>query len=301
GTTFSFTAVLELASDESNHQRQPAEIWSDKRALVVDDAPETLEYFHEVLELLGMQCDTASNSENALALVSAKGSYDLYFIDFRMPDMNGITLTRKALDLARIKTGAADNKSFTKPHIILMSGIEWSAVEDEAKDAGVDMFLSKPIFISSVADCINQCFVTDGIASPKLEKPELSNYFAGRRIILAEDVEINREIVLALLEPIGIQIDCAKSGLGAVKLFTDHPERYDMIFMDIHMPEMDGYEATRRIRALDIDRAGSIPIVAMTANVFREDIEKCLDAGMNAHVGKPLDFNEVLEALKLYL
>ena len=160
--------------------------------------------------------------------------------------------------------------------------------------------------------------------------PREADNFTGRRILLAEDVEINREIVIALLEPTGIAIDCAENGAEAVRLFARDPAAYGMIFMDVQMPEMDGYEATRRIRALEgdfappsplpapgaatnggaavtgggefrRDPAAPIPIIAMTANVFREDIEKCIASGMNSHVGKPLDFGEVLEKLRRYL
>ena len=120
-------------------------------------------------------------------------------------------------------------------------------------------------------------------------------------ILLAEDIEINREIVLALLEPTQITIDCAENGVEAVRMFEECPQRYDMIFMDVQMPEMDGYEATRRIRESSAPNAQNIPIVAMTANVFREDVEKCLEAGMNDHVGKPLNFDEVLSKLRKYL
>ena len=125
--------------------------------------------------------------------------------------------------------------------------------------------------------------------------------FKGFRILLAEDVEINREIVLALLEPTGIEIDCAANGLEAVELFGTSPERYDMIFMDVQMPEMDGLTATQRIRSLEIKEAGRIPIVAMTANVFREDVEKCIEAGMNDHIGKPIDYDDMLKSLRKYL
>jgi CheY-like chemotaxis protein len=125
--------------------------------------------------------------------------------------------------------------------------------------------------------------------------------FAGHCILLAEDVEINREIILTFLEPAGLIIDCAENGAAAVRMFSAVPERYSMIFMDLQMPAMDGYEATRRIRALDVPQAGQIPIVDMTANVFREDVDRCLAAGMNDHVGKPINFNEVLEMLRKYL
>jgi len=129
----------------------------------------------------------------------------------------------------------------------------------------------------------------------------LDGVYEGRRVLLAEDVEINREIVLTLLEPTLLEIDCAENGTQAVRMFTEAPTQYDMIFMDIQMPEMDGYEATRRIRALDVPAAKKIPIVAMTANVFREDIDRCLEAGMNDHLGKPLDFVMVMEKLRTYL
>ncbi|MDR3294463.1 MAG: response regulator, partial [Clostridiales Family XIII bacterium] len=125
--------------------------------------------------------------------------------------------------------------------------------------------------------------------------------FSGRRVLLAEDVDINREIVLTLLEPTGIHIECAKNGVEAVKMFQDAPTGYEMIFMDVQMPEMDGLEATRRIRAMDAPEAKKIPIVAMTANVFREDVEKCLAAGMDDHIGKPLNLQEVKEKLRKFL
>ncbi|MDR1970497.1 MAG: response regulator [Treponema sp.] len=126
--------------------------------------------------------------------------------------------------------------------------------------------------------------------------------FRGRRILLAEDVEINREIVISILEPLGLQIDEAEDGQMAYDKFAANPGAYDLIFMDIHMPGVDGYEATRLIRAREAEeQRGQIPIIAMTANVFKEDIEKCMTAGMNAHLGKPLDFNEVLAALQKFL
>jgi CheY-like chemotaxis protein len=140
--------------------------------------------------------------------------------------------------------------------------------------------------------------------------------FEGRRILLVEDVDINREILVALLEPTGITIDCTENGLKALEMFQRDPGKYDMIFMDVQMPEMDGYEATSRIRAFEEERRKEfalefpkktpvlrkgIPIIAMTANVFREDIEKCLRSGMDDHVGKPLDLHEVLEKIQKHL
>jgi CheY-like chemotaxis protein len=133
------------------------------------------------------------------------------------------------------------------------------------------------------------------------QKKEITDQFEDYYILLVEDVEINREIVVALLEPTLLKIDCAENGREALDMFTSNPDKYDLIFMDMQMPEMDGLEATRQIRALDMPRAKTIPIIAMTANAFKEDVVKCLDAGMDGHLGKPLDFDEVLNELRIYL
>ncbi|MDR2048052.1 MAG: PTS transporter subunit EIIC [Treponema sp.] len=134
------------------------------------------------------------------------------------------------------------------------------------------------------------------------KRPDITGSLKDHRILLVEDIEINREIMIALLEPTSLQIDCAENGAEALRIFTEFPGKYDLIFMDVQMPEMDGYEATRRIRAFEKEHpSNGIPIIAMTANVFREDVEKCLEAGMNGHVGKPVDFDEVLRTLWHYL
>jgi signal transduction histidine kinase len=125
--------------------------------------------------------------------------------------------------------------------------------------------------------------------------------FQGRRVLLAEDIDINREIVISLLEPFGLDIDCAVNGAEAVDKFIASPERYEVIFMDIQMPQMDGIEATRKIRCLNMSWAKRVPIIAMTANVFKEDVDKCLSAGMNDHIGKPIDLKEVIDTLNRYL
>ena len=129
----------------------------------------------------------------------------------------------------------------------------------------------------------------------------IKGIFAGRNILLAEDVEINQEIVISLLEPTGINIDCVMNGAEAVQKFKETPGKYDLILMDVQMPEMDGYEATQKIRALDVPEAKTVKIIAMTANVFRDDIEKCLEVGMDSHIGKPLNFEEVIEKLLSFM
>ena len=171
--------------------------------------------------------------------------------------------------------------------------------EKEAKQAGVDIFAVKPLFPSHIIDTTNEVL---GLKQKELQVQEREEInFEGRIILLAEDVEINREIVISLLEPTFLNIECAENGRHAVRMFEAAPDKYDMIFMDVQMPEMDGYEATRRIRASDAPRAKDIPIVAMTANVFRDDVEKCLSSGMNEHIGKPINIDELIIKLEKYI
>jgi CheY-like chemotaxis protein len=228
-------------------------------------------------------------------VIERSGSvYDICFVDWKMPEMDGMELTR------RIKANARG-----KSVVVMISSADLSIIEEEGTRSGVDKFLPKPLFPSTVVDCINQCLginVNSASAGAEAEDSgETADDFTGRCLLLAEDVEINREIVFALLEPTNIRIDCAENGVEAVKLFSADPEHYDLILMDVQMPEMDGYEASRQIRALGLPKAATVPIVAMTANVFREDIEKCLAAGMDAHLGKPLDTEEMLTVLRKYL
>jgi CheY-like chemotaxis protein/anti-sigma regulatory factor (Ser/Thr protein kinase) len=142
-----------------------------------------------------------------------------------------------------------------------------------------------------------------GINTGTIDLNELQNLiFADQCVLLAEDIEINREIALTLLEPTGLCIECAENGAQAVEMFASAPEKYSLILMDVQMPEMDGYRATRAIRQFEADNGfRNIPILAMTANVFREDVEKCLESGMNGHIGKPIDVDELMRKLKKYL
>jgi signal transduction histidine kinase/DNA-binding response OmpR family regulator len=291
GATFAFTIQARRGAEEDRRGLLNAGVnWGNVRILAVDDAPEVCEYFEDVTHRLGAACDTALNGEEAIALIERNGPYDIHFIDWKMAGMDGIELSR------RIKRQYEGN--FV---VIMISSTEWSVIEAEAKNAGVDKFLPKPLLPSAITDCINECLGVENMLAALAPQRGKTPRFDGCRVLLAEDIEINREIVLSLLEPTALSIDCAENGAKALKLFSENPSSYDIIFMDVQMPEMDGYETTRQIRALDAPNAKTIPIVAMTANVFREDIEKCLDAGMNDHVGKPLDFDEVLECLRKYL
>ena len=289
GAAFIFTAQLEEAVGALEEVSAPVD-WSSIRVLAVDDDPDIREYFGSIAERLGFFCDTAANGLEALAMLEKNGAYDFYFVDWKMPGLDGIELSR------RIKESGG-----ARSIVIMISAVDWNVVEGDAKQAGVDSFLSKPLFPSGIADCISRALGAEAQVASAEPAEDTGNY-EGKKILLAEDVDINREIVMTLLEPVSLAIDCAENGVEAVRLFTESPDSYDMIFMDVQMPEMDGYEATRRIRSFETEsRRKPVPIIAMTANVFKEDIEQCLEAGMNGHVGKPLDLNDVMDKLHQFL
>ena len=305
GAAFIFTVQLKRGEKRDVIYLLPDLDRSDIRLLAVDDEEDVREFFCHIAKQFGVRCDTACNGEEALELIKSKGPYNIFFIDWKMPGMNGIDLSRK------IKSQNAE-----KSIIIMISAFEWNKIENEAKAAGVDDFLSKPLFPSSVVDCINKYLGKKNLTAARKSLTGQGENFHGYRLLLAEDVEINREIVITMMESLQLKIDCAGNGREAVEMFKKQPARYDLVFMDLQMPEMDGLEATRLIRAFEaehspllsespganvLESAKQIPIIAMTANVFREDIEKCLEAGMNDHVGKPLDFDEVMEKLRYYL
>ncbi len=288
GTVMSFTVNAARAEREGQAPESESEIdWKNVRILAVDDDPEILEYLQEIINRFGGVCTVAGDSGEALRLVEENGGYDIYVLDLRMPGISGISLTWE-IRAREIKPGS--------PVVIMTSSADMTVVEQEAKKAGVEKFLLKPLFPSSVADVIGECAgMTKAI--PEETPHNIDGIFAGRNILFAEDIDINREIVLALLEPTLLGVDCAENGEEAVSMFEAAPEKYDLILMDIQMPKMDGHEAARRIRALDCPTAATVPIFAMTANVFKEDVEACLSAGMNGHLGKPLDMDEVFSTL----
>jgi signal transduction histidine kinase/CheY-like chemotaxis protein len=290
GSTFAFT--IKKRRGEILRQNADNNItWESVRILAVDDDEYILKDFKGIVEGLGAKCDTALNAKDALGFIERGIEYDIYFIDWIMPEKDGIELTK---ELKR-KSQATSNSV-----VVMISSAEYSIVAEKARNAGVDKFLQKPLLPSTIADLIYE-HLSQINQQAEEEDIDISALFKGSCALLAEDVDINREIVTALLEPTLLEIDYAKNGKEAVDMFREAPDKYNIILMDIQMPEMDGYEATRQIRALDVPKAKKIPIVAMTANVFKEDIDNCLEAGMNSHVGKPLDLDEVLDKLRFYL
>jgi len=296
GSTFYFTVFLKygkICDDEMGEESADNVNWDNVRILAVDDDPDVLAYFKEITSKLNVKnCDIAKSGHEALELIDKNGVYNLHFVDWKMPGMDGLELTKEI----KKRTHAGE-----KSVVILFSSTEWTLIEVPAKEAGVDKFIPKPIFPSSIADSINEAVGLRRIHRPEEEERDITGIFAGYNVLLAEDAEINAEIVKSLLEPTDINIDCAVNGEAAIKLFSESPDKYDLIFMDVQMPEMDGLEATRRIRALDIPRAKTIPIVAMTANVFKEDVDMCIAAGMDDHIGKPIDMDELVGRLNKYL
>jgi len=290
GAKFSFTFKAKRGERYAPNLSEIGVDWSNITILAVDDDKYVLDYFTDVINSFGKLCDVASSGEEALELVEANGMYDICFIDWKMPGMDGIELANKLR-----------NKSDSPDHsvIIMISAAEWSGVASEAKEAGVDKFLSKPLFPSSIVDMINEAIGIGYIQED--DTVDFQHIFKGFKILLAEDVDINREIVEVLIEPTSLEMDWADNGSKAVSMFEKSPKEYDLILMDVQMPEMDGYEATRRIRSLNIENAKTIPIVAMTANVFREDVDKCLEAGMTDHLGKPIEIEEFIGTLQKYL
>ncbi|MCL2009601.1 MAG: response regulator [Synergistaceae bacterium] len=292
GAKFTFTVRARRGEKSFQSLLAAGVNWETVRILLVDDVLEIRNQFRDIFSPLNIKCDVAADGFEACRIIEERGEYDIYFIDWRMGGMDGIELTR------RIKSRRGGRPSV----VIMITAMDWEQIKCDASDAGVDKHLLKPLFSSMIIDCINEC-----LGMPRKQSEDVWNAegeFTGKRLLLAEDIEINREILMALLEGTGLDIYCAENGEEALAMVTEGPCKYDMVFMDVQMPKMDGLEATRRIRALPgrTGRSGGrLPIVAMTANVFKSDIEDCLAAGMDDHLGKPIDTDKLLETLRKYL
>jgi len=292
GSKISFTVLVKKGEQKSLKRVQTGISKENLRILAVDDSFETRVYFKDLMDQLKIPCDVAESGEEALQMIkkAVNMPYNLFFVDWMMPEMDGIELTR------RIKEVALEDSV-----VIMISAARWSDIKEEAVGAGASMFIPKPLFPSALVDCINECLGVETQKPMEVVKEAEIPDFAKYRVLLVEDIEINREIVASLLEETKIGIVFAQDGQEAVEKFKENPGEYDLIFMDIHMPVMDGYEATELIRKLPFEEAKSIPIIAMTANAFKEDVDKCLESGMNDHLSKPIDNDIMLEKLKGWL
>ncbi len=260
-------------------------------ALVVDDSFSTCDSVTKMLRQIGMRSEWVLHGKEAV--LHAKQAYEMgdeyhaYIIDWFLPDLNGLEVVRQ------IRSIVGD----TTP-IIVVTAYDWTAFEEEARAAGVTAFCNKPIFLSELRDILIAA-TGNTLSEPQPDPiPDLSGSFEGTRLLLTEDNELNREIAEAILTDSGFIVETAEDGAVAVeKVKSSVPGYYSLVLMDIQMPKMNGYDATRAIRALDDPLLAGIPIVAMTANAFEEDRRQALECGMNAHIAKPIDVEKLLEIL----
>ncbi len=287
GTTFTVTVTLtqaEHATDEADaFELRPHEM----SVLVVDDDRIACEHAQLVLGHMGITCETVLSGEEAVELVrmrhARRDNFNLILVDWKMPGMDGLETTRQ------IRSIVGDNTP-----IIILTSYNWEDIEGEARKAGVDTFAPKPLFAGTVMDEFRAAF--------RKKNSNLIRRTAdlkGRRVLLAEDVEVNAEIMMMVLSMRDMDVDHAQNGKIAVAMFQDHDSGYyDAILMDMLMPEMDGLEATRMIRAANKADAKTIPIIALTANAFDEDVQRSMQAGLNAHLSKPVEPDLLFETLE---
>lgn len=261
----------------------------DCKALVVDDDFNTCDSVSYMLGQLGLHAEwTLSGKEAVLRshqAIMRNTSYSVYIVDWLLPDMNGVEVTR------RIRKETGENVP-----IIILTAYDWSDIEVEAKEAGVTAFCNKPLFLSELSSCLQSVLRPKSPEDEAAEK-EIHPRHTGR-ILLAEDVEMNQELAVELLQNAGFSVDVADNGQIAFDLVAkSEPGYYQAVLMDVQMPVMDGYEATKQIRKLKNHELASIPIIAMTANAFTEDREEALKSGMNGHIAKPIDVQVLFQTL----
>ena len=283
-----------VALDLAKAQVQEADmVLPDWNMLVVDDDRQLCESTVASLQSIGIKADWTLDAQSAFTMVEERRNtpreYQIILLDWKLPDMDGIKAAREI----RRRFGS-------DVPILLISAYDWSEIEAEARDAGISGFISKPLFKSTLFYGLKPYLAPD--TDHRQAKRETAPDFNGRHVLLAEDNELNWEIAQDLLSGLGLSLDWAEDGQICVDMFrAKEPGYYDAILMDLRMPVMTGYEATEAIRNLDRADAKDIPIIAMTADAFAEDIKKCIDCGMNAHVAKPIDVREVSRLLQKYM
>ena len=289
GSTFTVTVTLRTAERRLASGEEDAVRPQDMRVLVIDDDPVACEHAKLVLEEVGIASDSCGSGREAyelLTVAKARGaSYNLILVDLKMPEEDGVAVTRKIRELYGGETA-----------IIILTAYSWDHIMEEALDAGVDSFMSKPLFASNVLEEFQRA------VKKKQQTPAKKAELGGKRILLAEDMAINAEIMLEVLGMREMLADHAENGEIAVELFRKSDVgHYDAVLMDVRMPVLDGLGAARAIRALDRPDAKEIPIIALTANAFDEDVQRSLQAGMNAHLTKPIEPERLYETLEALL
>lgn len=284
GTTFEVTVDFERADTEEIEMVLPP--W---KMLVVDDDETLCRTAVEALDSIGIQSDWCMSGEKALEMVTKhhrmRDDYQIVLLDWKLPGMDGIMVARQIRQIVD-----------RDMPIILISAYDWNEFEEEAREAGIDGFISKPLFKLTLYHSLKKYMNVEEI------QEKASEELVGRRILVAEDNDLNWEILKELLSDIGMELEWAENGKICLEKFRESKEgHFDAILMDVRMPVMTGYEATEAIRALDHPDAKKIPIIAMTADAFSEDIRRCLDSGMNAHTAKPINLDEVVLLLKKFI
>ena len=264
------------------------------RALVADDSTDSCVSTSKMLKVIGMRSDWTTSGKEAVirarVAYEENDAYKVYIIDWLMPDMNGVETVR------RIRKEIGSDAA-----IIILTAYDWSDIETEARAAGVTAFCAKPLFLSELYSVLQE---TSCPAAPAEETPDFiaPDEFRGRRVLLVDDVELNREIAEAILNEAGVEVECAENGADAVHILTRaKPGRFDLVLMDVMMSVMDGYEATRRIRKVEDPRISGIPIIAMTANAFEEDRQAALAAGMNEYLAKPFCIEDLRDVMRKFI
>ncbi len=292
GNGSKFTVILPMSLCDTSSQE--AEYLAGHTVLVVDDSPDTCEGIQIMLEEVGVHVDWSLSGRKAVEAAcrahEAGKDYFAVIVDWKMPEMDGVETTRRI----RGSLGA-------DIPIILLSAYNWEEVEQEALEAGINGFLTKPIFRSELVQKLRFYIMGPSVRTQEASCHMPCNQFDGLRILVAEDNELNREIAVELLGAAGIRADTVENGLQAVrKMEQEEAGHYDLVLMDIRMPVMDGLEATGNIRKLPDMRKAGVPIIAMTADAFEEDIQKCRNAGMDGYISKPIDINKMFEIIRLY-
>lgn len=292
GVGSEFTISLRFKTTQQNSKRGVIKELNGFRALVADDSMDSCASVEKMLRTIGLRSEWTTSGKEAIFRAKYASQendpFQVYIIDWLMPDMNGIEVVR------RIRMEIGDEVP-----IIILTAYDWADIEQEAREAGVTAFCAKPLFVSELYDVLQNASRPVKTKDKTILEVEA---FKGKEILLVEDVELNREIAETILTEAGFHVNSVEDGKQAVDYMeSEKGDMIDLILMDVMMPVMDGYEATQKIRQLEDKTKADIPIIAMTANAFEEDAKAAIEAGMNAHMAKPIRIESLYEIIEQYL
>ncbi|MDE7259831.1 MAG: response regulator, partial [Lachnospiraceae bacterium] len=291
GTQFDVSFIFRIHVGEETEYNIPE--LKNCRALVVDSNPDSCEGISNMLRQIGMRAEWATSEEEAVVqsreAAMLGDDFKVYVISWILPEIDGIEIARKIRE-------EIDQEAI----VIILTAYDWADIEDEAKAAGVTAFCNKPLFLSKLRKCLDSILHGEQL---EVQESRLDmSHLKGARILLAEDVDLNQEIAVEILGDAGFVTEVARNGQEAVEMVErSEPGYYQLVLMDIQMPVMNGYKATKAIRSLKNRELASIPILAMSANAFEEDKQEALRSGMNGHIAKPIDIESMFETLRKVL